>query len=132
MVSTALEKIAAIQEDAKQKIEALRSEAVSDIAKRLSVAKDLVRELQGQYESITGKTTRGERVSGTRKRLSLEQKRSLSEACAEFIKSKPNGVSMGDIVRQTGESPSAVRDAVKQVQGLRVTGNKASTLYHAS
>jgi len=36
---------------------------------------------------------------------------------------------MGDIVKQAGESVSAVRSAVKQVRGLKSTGVKGSTLY---
>jgi len=47
----------------------------------------------------------------------------------EIIKASKDGISMGDIVKQAGEAVSAVREAVHQVQGLKKTGNKASTLY---
>ena len=131
MALPALEKIQAIQERASKEIEALKTEAVSEIAKKLSEAKSVVADLERQYEELTGKTVKGEKAEGTRKRLSKEQKTALVATITEIIKSAKDGISMGSIVRQTGESASAVRDSVSQVHGLRKTGNKASTLYFA-
>ena len=131
MALPALEKIQAIQERANKEIEALKSEAVSEIAKKLSEAKSVVSDLERQYEELTGKTIKGEKSELSRKRLSKEQKSALVLAVTEIIKAAPGGISMGSIVKQTGESASAVRDSVSQVPGLTKTGNKASTLYFA-
>ena len=132
MALPALEKIQEIQDRANKEIEALKSEAVSEIAKKLSEAKSVVLDLERQYEELTGKTVKGERAEVSRKRLSKEQKAALVIAVTEIIKSSKDGVSMGTLVKKTGESASAVRDSVSQVQGLTKTGNKASTLYFAS
>jgi len=129
MSSSALQKIQEIQAKAEKEIAALKAEAVTDLAKRLSEAKEAVADLQRQYEELTGKTVTGEKaVSGTRKRLSAADKTALVERCAEIIKSA-DGIAMGDIVDRAGESVSAVRDAVSKVPGLRKTGSKATTLY---
>jgi len=128
MALSALEKIAAIQDKAAKEIETLKSEAISDISKKLSEAKAVVTELENQYFDLTGKNLKGEK--GKRVRLSPEQKAALVITVGEIIKStKDNGISMGNIVKQSGESASAVRDAVLKVKGLKKTGEKASTLY---
>jgi len=131
MALQALEKIQAIQERANKEIEALKSEAVSEIAKKLAEAKSVVSDLERQYEELTGKTVKGEKAESSRKRLSKEQKAALVVTVTDIIKAAKDGISMGSIVKQAGESASAVRDSVSQVQGLRKTGNKASTLYFA-
>jgi len=127
MSASALEKIQAIQNRANREIESLKSEAVSDVVKRLSEAKSAVADLERQYEELTGKTVRGEQAP--RKRLSKEQKDALVIRVGEIIQASKDGISMGDIVKRAGEAVSAVREAVHQVKGLKKTGNKASTLY---
>ena len=72
MSASALEKIQAIQDRANKEIESLKAEALSDVVKKLSEAKTAVADLERQYEELTGKTVRGEKVA--RKRLSKEQK----------------------------------------------------------
>jgi len=129
MTASAIEKIQAIQDRANREIEALKSEAVSDVVKRLSEAKSAVADLERQYEELTGKTVRGEKAGGGRKRLSKEQKEALVITVGEIIKSANGGISMGDIVKRAGEAVSAVREAVHQVKGIKTTGSKATTLY---
>ena len=127
MLSSALEIIQAIQDRANKEIESLKAEALSDVVKKLSAAKSAVADLERQYEELTGKTVRGEKVA--RKRLSNEQKASLVIRVGEIIQVSKDGISMGDIVKQAGEPVSAVRVAVHQVKGLKRTGSKATTLY---
>ena len=127
----ALEKIQAIQDKANKEIELLKSEAISEIAKKLSEAKSVVADLQRQYEELTGKTVSGDKVSIGRKRLSASEKSALVSTVLEIIKSAKDGIKMGDIVTKAGESIAAVRDAVKLAPGVTTTGNKASTLYFA-
>ncbi|MEI6071186.1 MAG: hypothetical protein WCS31_05305 [Verrucomicrobiae bacterium] len=129
MAASAIEKIQAIQDRANREIEALKSEAVSDVVKRLSEAKSAVADLERQYEELTGKTVRGEKAAVGRKRLSKEQKEALVITVGEIIKSANGGISMGDIVKRAGEAVSAVREAVHQVKGIKTTGSKATTLY---
>ena len=127
MLASALEKIQAIQDRAHKEIEALKAEALSDIVKKLSEAKSVVADLERQYENLTGKTVRGEKVA--RKRLSKEQKEALVITVGNIIQASKDGISMGDIVKRAGEPVSAVREAVQQVKGLKKTGSKATTLY---
>ena len=127
----ALEKIQAIQDKANKEIELLKSEAISEIAKKLSEAKSVVADLQRQYEELTGKTVSGDKVLSVRKRLSSSQKTALASKVLEIIKSAKDGIKMGDIVTKAGESSAAVRDAVKLSPEVTTTGNKASTLYFA-
>ena len=127
----ALEKIQAIQDKANKEIELLKSEAISEIAKKLSEAKSVVADLQRQYEELTGKTVSGDKVLSVRKRLSTSEKTALASKVLEIIKSAKDGIKMGDIVTKAGESTAAVRDAVKLSPEVTTTGNKASTLYFA-
>jgi hypothetical protein len=131
MAISALEKIQAIQQKADEEIAKLKAEAISDLAKKLAEAKAVVADLTEQYEELTGKTLKGEKAEGTRKRLSKEEKAALVVTVGEIIKGAKDGISMGDIVEKAGESVSAVRAAVKEVKGIKTTGNKASTLYFA-
>ncbi len=129
MSITALEKIAAIEADAKNKIEALKQEAVTELVKRIAAAKSELAQLESEYAALTGKTLTGEKATFSRKRLSTSEKAALVETVTGIIKASKEPLSFGDIASRTGESASAVRDAIKQVPGLKVTGVKASTRY---
>jgi len=127
----ALEKIQAIQDRANKEIEALKADAVSELVKKMATVKSELAALQAEYETLTGKPAKEGKAGGSRKRLSVDDKAALVLTVAEIIKAAKDGISMGDIVKQAGESASAVREAVKQVKGMKTTGNKASTLYHS-
>lgn len=127
MAQSALEKIAAIQEKAAKEIEALKSEAISDVAKKLSEAKAVVADLENQYYDLTGKTVKGEK--GKRIRLTPEQKAELIGKVEQIIKSAKKPISMADIIKQAGASASAVRNAVGESKSIKKTGEKAGTLY---
>lgn len=132
MSQTALEKIKAIEEEAAKKIAALKADAVSEVVKKISEAKAVLAALESEYSSLTGKDLKGEKVAGTRRRLSPEEKTALAETVKSILKSNKNGMKLGALVEQTGESPNAVRDAIKALgKNVTVTGNKASTLYFA-
>ncbi len=62
MALTAIEKIQEIQAKADQEIRELKQQAISEVVRRLSEAKELVRELESQYTALTGKDLRGETV----------------------------------------------------------------------
>lgn len=63
---TALEKIQEIQAKADQEIKELRQQAISEVVRRLSDAKALVKELEAQYTQLTGKNLRGETVESSK------------------------------------------------------------------
>ena len=128
MSLSALDKIKAIEEKAAQEIAALKAEAVSEVVKKLSEAKAVVAALEKEYEELTGKTVTGEKAP--RVRLSPEQIAALVVKVESIIKAA-DGISMGDVVEKAGASASAVRKAVKSLKGIRTTGTKATTLYHA-
>lgn len=129
MSTTALEKIAAIEAEAKSKIEALKQEAISEIVRKIATVKSELASLEAEYSSLTGKTLKGEKVEGTRRRLTREEKAALIAQVTSIVSAAKDGVSLGEIVRQVGESPSAVRDALKRVKNLNKTGVKAAMRY---
>ena len=128
MSLSALDKIKAIEEKAAKEIAALKAEAVSEVVKKLSEAKAVVAALEKEYEELTGKTVTGEKAP--RVRLSPEQIAALVVKVESIIKAA-DGISMGDVVEKAGASASAVRKAVKRLKGIKTTGTKATTLYHA-
>jgi len=129
MSLSALDKIKAIEEEAAQKIEALKQEAKTEIVKKLADAKAVVAALEKEYEELTGKTVTGAKAA--RVRLSPDQIAALEAKVESIIKNAKDGISMGDVVEKAGASPSAVRKAVKSLKGIKTTGSKATTLYHA-
>jgi len=128
-MSSALDKIKAIEEEAANKIEALKQEAKTEIVKKLSEAKAVVAALEKEYEELTGKTVTGAKAA--RVRLSPEKIKALESKVEGIIKAAKEGISMGDVVEKAGASASAVRKAVKSLKGIKTTGSKATTLYHA-
>ena len=130
-MTTALQKIAAIEAEAKAKIDALKTEAQSELVKKMAAVKSELAALQAEYEALTGKPAKEGKAGGSRKRLSAEEQAALVLTVTEIIKKAHEGVSMGEIVKQAGESVSAVREAVKAVKGVKKSGAKASTLYFA-
>jgi hypothetical protein len=129
MLPSALEIIQEIQDRANKEIAALKAEAVSEIVKKISETKALLADYQKEYEELTGKTVTGEKAP--RVRLSTEQSKALVATVEGIIKAAHNGISMGDVVEKAGASASAVRKAVKSLKGIKTTGTKATTLYHA-
>jgi len=129
MSLSAIQKIAAIQDKANKEIEALKQEAISELVKKMAAVKGELAALQAEYESLTGKPAKEGKTGGNRKRLSADEKAALLLRVSEIIKNARDGISMGEIVKQAGESVSAVREAVKAVKGVKQTGAKASTLY---
>jgi len=129
MAQTALEKIKAIEAEAEAKIKELKAEAVSELVKKIAAVKSELEALEAEYSTLTGKTLKGEKTEGKRKRLSADEKAALVATVAEIIKAAKDGVSFGEIAKQAGESDSAVRDAIKQVKGIKSTGTRATTKY---
>ena len=129
MELTALDRIKQIQEKADKEIEALKQEAVTGLSKKIAETKDQLAKLQLEYEQLTGKTVTGHKAETLRRRLTKEEKASLVVKVAGIIKAATDGISMGKIVKESGESTSAVRDAISQVKGITKTGSKATTLY---
>ena len=129
MSLSALDKIKAIEEKAAQEIAALKAEAVSEVVKKLSDAKAAVVALEKEYEELTGKTVTGAKAA--RVRLSPDQIAALVVKVESIIKAAKDGISMGDVVEKACASASAVRKAVKSIKGIKTTGTKATTLYHA-
>ena len=129
MSLSALDKIKAIEEKAAQDIAALKAEAVSDIVRKISETKALLADYQREYEELTGKTVTG--AKAPRVRLSPEQSAALVTKVESIIKAAKEGIGMSDIVEKAGASASAVRKAVKSIKGIKTTGSKATTLYHA-
>ena len=124
-----VEALKALDEEAEAKKAALRQQHRTEIVKKLADAKAVVADLEKEYEAATGKTVTGAKVA--RVRLSSEQLAALVVTVEGIIKAAKDGISMGDIVEKAGASPSAVRKAVKSIKGIKTTGSKATTLYHA-
>jgi len=132
MATTALEKIAEIEAEAKRKIEDLKAEAISELTKRIAAAKAELVALEEEYSSLTGKTLKGEKVSGVRERLSKEQSEALVLTVSDIVKNAKEHIPMGEIIKQAGRSESAVRAAVKAAKAAKMidsTGDKAATRY---
>jgi len=127
MPLSALEKLAQLKAKYEADCVALKSEAISDVAKKLSEAKAVVADLENQYYDLTGKTVKGEK--GKRIRLTPEQKAELIGKVEQIIKSAKKPISMADIIKQAGASASAVRNAVVESKSIKKLGEKAGTLY---
>jgi hypothetical protein len=62
MAISALEKIKAIREKAEKEVEAIKADAVSELAKRIGEAGEHLRSLEAEYAELTGKNVRGAKV----------------------------------------------------------------------
>src|SRR5674476_10121 len=91
MLPSSLEIIQEIQDRANKEIAALKTEAVSDLVKKISETKTLLADYQKQYEELTGKTVTGEKAP--RVRLSPEQSKALVVTVEAIIKNAKDGIS---------------------------------------
>ena len=101
MNSPILDKIASIKAKADQEIHSLREQAATELAKKLTEAKVVLRDLEIQYEELTGKTVRGDNVSGTR----LPKAKMTNEAIAAAIKGIPGKLTASLITRSLNINP---------------------------
>ncbi len=79
MELSAFEKIREIQARADQEIKQLRQQAISEVVRRLSEAKELVKDLEIQYTSLTGKNLKGEAVTGSKSKPAKKDFSSVEE-----------------------------------------------------
>ena len=101
MISPVLDKIASIKAKADQEIHALREQAASDLTQKLAEAKTILRDLEIQYEELTGKTVRGEKVSGTR----FPKAKLTNEAVAQAIKGISGKLTAQAIIKALNINP---------------------------
>ena len=127
----ALEKLAELERKHKEAVASIKGEAITELAKKRASLKAELDALDAEYEALTGKKVTGAKAGGSRKRHTAEEKSALVLTVAEIIKKAHEGVSMSEIVNQTGASASAVRGAVKAVKGIKMMGDKRSALYFA-
>ena len=103
MNSPVLNKIASIKAKAEQEIHALREQAASELAQKLAEAKTVLRDLEIQYEELTGKNVRGEKTSGTR----LPKAKLTNEAIALAIKGISGKLTAKAIINALNINPKA-------------------------
>ncbi len=131
MSLSVIEKIQEIQRKAEEEIKSFRRQAVAEIVHRMASLKEELKMLEGQYAGLTGRSLVEEEapaVRANRRRLSNDEKAALVEKLREILAGNPTGVSMGELVKQTGESVGAVRKAVASLK-TKTTGAKATTRY---
>lgn len=131
MSQSVIDKIQEIQRRAEEEIKAFRRQAVAEIVGRMSALKEELKALETQYAELTGKPVAVAEASvakATRKRLSGDEKAALVETLRAILARNPNGVSMGELVKEAGESVGAVRKAVASLK-TKTTGAKATTRY---
>jgi D-mannonate dehydratase len=91
MALSALEKIQEIQARADQEIKELRQQAISEVVRKLSDAKSLVKELEAQYTQLTGKNLKGEAVESAPKAArAAKADVSSDQELASLLQSAPN------------------------------------------
>lgn len=131
MSQSVIKKIQEIQRRAEEEIRAFRRQAVAEIVGRITALKEELKTLETQYAELTGKpvaATEAPVAKATRKRLSSGEKAALAEKLREILARNPTGVSMGELVKEAGESVGAVRKAVAGLK-TKTTGAKATTRY---
>lgn len=141
-MTTALDKIKAIQKKAEEEIEALRREAASDLARKIAVAKAALKALEDEYEQVTGKPVREtQEVQGQlegrkrAKKLDSAQKEALSKQVENAIKSfGKDGARIGEIIKRLKSEGVNVADnqlvrSIKEAKGISKEGEKAATVY---
>lgn len=131
MSQSVIEKIQEIQRKAEEEIQTFRRQAVTEIVSRMSALKAELAVLETQFAELTGKPVAAVEASAgksTRKRLSGDEKAALAEKLRAILSQNPNGVSMGELVKEAGESVGAVRHAVATLK-TKTTGTRATTRY---
>ncbi len=131
MSQSVIQKIQEIQRRAEEEIKAFRRQAVAEILARITSLKEELQTLETQYAELTGKPMAVAEVPAgkvTRKRLSAVEKAALGEKLRGILARNPSGVSMGELVKEAGESVGAVRKALAGLK-TKTTGTKATTRY---
>jgi len=139
-MTTALDKIKAIQQKAEEEIEALRREAAHELARKIAEAKATLKALELEYEQVTGKPVRATEApeapeTGKRaKRLTEEERTVLAETIKTAIKAFGGGMKFSEIVREVKTqgltvADTQIRQELKGIKGLVSKGERAATTY---
>jgi hypothetical protein len=133
-MSSTLDQIRKIQEEANAKIEAIKGKAVTELALELNAARTRVKELEAQYEQLTGKPVRERspeiEVKGKRSRMSQEEKKAAIAKLETALRASREGSKMKQLCEAVDLEATQVRNLLKEVKH-KTTGNKASTVYFA-
>ena len=130
--TNALEQMRQLEQEYLERKKAIQSSVLQEIVKAIAAKKSELAELEAQYTSLTGKNLKGEKAAGTRRRLSSEEQNALKQNVENFLRSKPNGAKMKEIVATVGENVAAIRRAISQMGHIRSEGVKAATVYKIS
>jgi hypothetical protein len=129
--SNALEEMRKLDQEYQERKRAIQGSVIQEIVRAISTKKQELAELESQYTSLTGKNLKGEKT-GIRRRLSAEDQKVLQTNVEAFLRSKPQGAKMKEIVASVGENNAAVRRAISQIPSVRSEGAKAATVYKIS
>ena len=129
--SNALEEMRKLELEYQERKRAIQGSVIQEIVRAIATKKQELAELESQYTSLTGKNLKGEKA-GVRRRLSSEDQQALKANVEAFLRSKPQGAKMKEIIASVGESSAAVRRAISQIASIRSEGAKAATVYKIS
>ena len=129
-----LEQIRKIEEEAKQRVDALRDQAKSELVRQIAAKKEELAQLEAKYIELTGKNFKGEisNNGGKRVRLSDDQRLGLIATIEGIVKNAVDGISSGEIVKRVSQPANLVRELLKESKNIRREGNKSSTRYYAN
>ena len=127
-----LEQIRKIEEEAKQKVDALRDQAKSELVRQIAAKKEELAALEAKYIELTGKNFKGEAIprASKRVRINSEQRMSLIASIESMVKNAVDGISTGEIVSRLNQPANLVRELLKESTNIRREGNRSSTRYH--
>lgn len=116
-----------------KEFEQRRKEITHSVEKELLAAieakKSEIKKLEDEYAKIIGKAPKTAKAGVKRQRLSREEKEAVKSRVLEFLRTKPAGAKMKELVAAGGASPIATRRILSQMTEISSHGARATMVY---
>lgn len=128
-IDTIHSKLNELDKEYELKKKAITQEAENILLAAIDAKKAELKKLEEEYAKLRGKVSRASKTTGKRQRLTREQQVAVQQRLADFLRSRPDGARMRELVAAGGVSPVATRRILLQIPGIQSEGARATMTY---
>lgn len=125
-------KLLDLEKEFEQRRREITQSAERELLAAIDAAKGHVKKLEDEYAKLIGKAPKQLKGTGKRQRLTREEQDAARQRLSDFLRSKPEGARMKELVAAGQVNAVSVRRLLGQLEGLRTEGARATMIYKLS
>jgi ABC-type nitrate/sulfonate/bicarbonate transport system substrate-binding protein len=130
-INSIKDRLIALEQEFEQRRREITQAVEKDLLAAIDAKKAELKKLKDEYAKLIGRSS-GAKSTGKRQRLSRDEQAAAQKRLADFLRSKPEGSRMKDLVSLSGVGPVPTRRILMQIPGIHTEGARASMIYKLS